>query len=195
MSAALQINRKEKFTYEDYLTWPDDERWELIDGVPYNMSPAPRWQHQDIQGKLYNKFYNHLKKKPCKVFNAPFDVKLPALIKTGKKRNTVVQPDILVLCDKSKLDKTGCIGAPDLIIEILSESTALKDTTTKKKLYEKNGVKEYWIVDTWTKSIIVYLLENGKYGDGEFYEDDMEIKVKSFEGLTVNLTEIFNEDW
>ncbi len=195
MGAVLQINRKEKFTYEDYLTWPDDERWELIDGVPYNMSPAPRWQHQDIQGQLYNKFHNHLKKKPCKVFNAPFDVKLPNLIKKGKKRNTVVQPDILVLCDKSKLDKTGCIGAPDLIIEILSESTALKDTTTKKRLYEKNGVKEYWIVDTWTKSIIVYLLENGKYGDGELYEDDMEIKVNSFKGLTVNLTELFNEDW
>ncbi len=181
---------EEKYSYADYLTWSDDERWELIDGTPYNMSPAPKWQHQDVSTFLISKIWNFLDKKPCKVFSAPFDVVFTEE-KNNEEIDTVVQPDISVICDKSKLIGTGCKGAPNFIIEILSESTALKDTRTKKALYEQNGVKEYWIVDTYTKSIQVYILENNKYDFGKLYEEDMDIESKSLKGFKINLKDIF----
>ncbi len=193
MGAAL--NLEEKYTYGDYLKWPDDERWELIHGIPYSMSPAPKWEHQGVEGDLFAIFYNFLKGKPCKVFTSPFDVRFPVEKENDDDTETVVQPDILVLCDRNKLQGTGCIGAPDLVIEILSGSTAQKDMTVKKDLYEANGVKEYWIVDIWTKSVRVYLLKDGKYGKGDFYEKEMVIEVDLFKDLKISLKDIFNEDW
>lgn len=184
---------EEKYSYADYLNW-DEGRWELINGKVYNMSPAPRRMHQDVCGMLYRKISDYLDGKPCKVYIAPFDVVL-ADEKYKDKENilidTVVQPDISVICDESKLDDAGCKGAPDFIIEILSESTALKDSTTKKDLYEKSGVKEYWLVDTWTKCINVYILKKGKYGFAKSYEKNMKIKVNSLKGLTIKLEEVF----
>ncbi len=145
MSVAVK-ERLGKFTYRDYLHWPDDERWELIDGVAYNMSPAPNRIHQKISGELHRQIANYLIGKQCEVYAAPFDVRLPATGEKNDEITTVVQPDITIVCDKSKLDKKGCKGSPDLVIEILSPYTAKKDMKEKHFLYEKFAVKEYWIV-------------------------------------------------
>jgi len=186
-----ELKLEERYSYADYLTWSDDERWELIDGTPYNMSPAPKRMHQETELYLARKIGDFLEGKPCKVYIAPFDVVLSEKDTNNELIDTVVQPDISVICDTSKLNDAGCKGAPDFIIEILSQSTALKDATTKKDLYEKSGVKEYWLVDTGTKSIRVYLLKNGKYGFATCYERDMEIKVNSLKGLTIKLEDAF----
>ena len=143
------LKLEEYYTYADYCTWNDSERWELIEGVPYMMSPAPSPIHQGISREIAGQLYNFLKGNPCKLFAAPFDVRLNA----DKADDTVVQPDLLVICDSSKIDDKGCAGAPDLVIEILSPSTIRLDRIIKFRLYQKAGVREYWIVDPETQSI------------------------------------------
>lgn len=161
-----------KFTYREYCSWPEDERWELIDGVAYDMSPAPSRKHQEISGELFFQIQFILRKQKCKVYSAPFDVVLPQYpIESDDESTTVVQPDISVICDQTKLTENGCLGAPDLIIEILSPSTSKKDLNEKFGLYEKQGVKEYWVVDPGNKYIRVFHLimndkEVGKYDEG-----------------------------
>ena len=116
-----QNKTDQKWTYTDYLTWPEGERWELINGVAYNMSPAPSRRHQELSGELFRQIANHLKGKQCKVYDAPFDVRLStAGNESDNYIDTVVQPDIVVVCDPSKLDERGCKGAPDIVIEISS---------------------------------------------------------------------------
>ena len=194
-----------KFTYKEYCSWPEDERWELIDGVAYDMSPAPSSRHQRISGYLYTELSNFLKPKSCEVFSAPFDVLLPIFpIEDENKINTVVQPDISVICDSTKIIEKGCLGAPDLIIEILSPSTSKKDLNEKFQLYEKHGVKEYWVVDPGNKYIQVFHLltegENtGKYDDGTLvppanWREDKNIIAKSLvlKGFTVDVKELFD---
>ena len=130
-----------KFTYKEYCSWPEDERWELIDGIAYNMSPAPSSKHQRISGYLYTGLSNFLKQKSCEVFSAPFDVMLPNFpIENEEEIDTIVQPDISVICNPTKIVDRGCLGAPDLIVEILSPSTSKKDLNEKFQLYrsEKN---------------------------------------------------------
>ena len=160
-----------KFTYVDYSSWPDDERWELIDGVAYNMSPAPTSTHQRLCGELFFRLKTLLMSSSCESFIAPFDVYLPEY--PGQDFNsidTIVQPDISVICDPDKIIEKGCLGAPDLIIEILSPSTAKKDMHEKFHLYEKQGVKEYWIVDPGNKYIRIFHLQaEGK--DAGLYDD------------------------
>ena len=183
-----------KYSYKDYLTWPENERWELIDGIAYNMTPAPSRWHQEISIALSNTFFNYLKNKPCKVYVSPFDVRLPAGNESDEEIETVVQPDILIVCDRSKLDSKGCKGAPDLIIEIMSPSTAKKDLKEKFDLYEKAGVKEYWIVDPNNKTVMVFKLdENKKYRKFDVYANEDSITVGIFEGLIIDLKEIFTE--
>ena len=141
-STAKKLNKK--FSYSDYLNWPEDERFELIDGVAYDMSPAPGTEHQSVSFELAGILYNFLKNKKCRAFSAPFDVRLPDMEKTADSETfTVVQPDITVICDENKIDERGCKGAPDVVIEILSQSTAYRDETEKLRLYEKHKVKEY----------------------------------------------------
>ena len=132
----LDAATKETYTYEDYLLWSDEERWELIDGVPYNMTPAPSRVHQGISMELSRQIANHLAGKMCKIYAAPFDVRLPKSDEEEEQIETVVQPDLVVVCDGNKLDERGCKGAPDLIIEILSPYTAGKDMKIKRNLYE-----------------------------------------------------------
>jgi Uma2 family endonuclease len=196
MSLAVKLD--ETYMYEDYLGWPDDERWELIDGVPYAMSPAPTRWHQEYVGILFNELFNYLNGKPCEVFVAPFDVRLPDLDNDSDDRDdtvkTVVQPDILVVCDESKLDDRGCVGAPDFIIEILSESTAGKDLHEKLMLYEKHGVKEYWIVDMWSRTIRVHLLESdGAYGKTAIYNLGDHLPSAVLKGLKIDLDKLFKD--
>jgi len=194
-----------KFTYREYCSWPDDERWELIDGVAYDMSPAPSSRHQDLSTQLLVEISLFLKTKPCKVFSAPFDVMLPAFpIENEDEINTIIQPDISVICDPSKIIEKGCLGAPDLIVEILSPSTSKKDLNEKFGLYEKHGVKEYWVVDPGNKYIRVFHLhidnkKVAKYDDGTLippanWREDKNTVAESIvlEGFQVDVIKLFD---
>jgi Uma2 family endonuclease len=194
---ALDLDESKRYTYADYLTWFDDVRRELIDGFIRLMS-APVRIHQTISSKinfLLNLFVRKRKGK-CKIYYAPFDVRFPKNGETADdKIYDVVQPDICVICDLSKLDDKGCIGAPDLIVEILSPSTSKHDKETKFNLYEKFGVREYWIVDPHKKTVQVFLLQpHGKYNEGMMYQYRQKAPVHIFEGLEIDLKELFSED-
>jgi Uma2 family endonuclease len=188
-----------KYTYSDYCSWPDEERWEIVDGEPVAMSPAPNRYHQRISGRLYFavQYIIRERKLPCEIYNAPFDVRLPDSEEADDFVTTVVQPDISIICDKNKLDDKGCRGAPDLIMEILSPSTAARDMVTKKDLYEKQGVKEYWIVQPLEKIVIVYKLissENSSerlFDKGAVYTEKDEVALSVPEGIVIRLSEIF----
>ena len=188
----LQNKPDSIFTYKDYLTWNDNERWELINGVAYNMAPAPSVNHQRISRQLLLQIGIFLSDKPCEVFSAPLDVRLPETNEKDEDTKNVVQPDIVVICDSSKLDEKGCKGAPDLIIEIVSPASASIDNIKKMELYEKNGVKEYWIVHPIYKIITIYkITENGLYGKPEIYSEEDKIEVELLKGLTIDLSLVF----
>ena len=176
------------YTYADYCTWGDDERWELIDGVPYAMA-APMIPHQRALGRIHRQVSNFLHKKTCEVFHAPTDVRLNA----DTKDNTVVQPDLLVVCDKTKIDNKGIIGAPDLIMEILSpSSSASYDTIVKFMLYLNAGVREYWIVDPMNCAVMVNVLKDGTY-IAKGYDKTAVVPVSVIEGLSIDLADVFYE--
>ena len=190
----LALKREEHFTYGDYLTWDDGQRWELIDGVPYNMSPAPRLRHQAISRELLTEFALHLRGNSCQVFAAPFDVRLPESDESDDLVETVVQPDLLVVCDKTKLDDAGCRGAPDLIVEILSPSTADKDLKVKFDRYQRAGVREYSIVDPTGSTVQLYTVGmDGKYGRPEVFGAADRVSVGIFPNLEIDLATVFAE--
>ncbi|GHU61219.1 hypothetical protein AGMMS49983_00550 [Clostridia bacterium] len=185
----MPLPKEEYFTYADYLTWSDDVRYELVEGAPYMMSPGPNRIHQKISGLLLRQLGNYLEGKSCEVYAAPFDVRLNA----NEEDDTVVQPDILVVCDPSKLDDKACVGAPDLIAEILSSSTYRHDRTTKFRLYEKYGVKEYWIVNPDTATVEKYVLKNGQYVRS-FDDDEYRVRVEVLDDCIVDFTSVFKPD-
>jgi len=188
-----KINQ-DRFSYSDYLTWKDEERWEIIDGFPYNMSPAPNRKHQSISGNFFASFHNYFKGKKCKVFAAPFDVRLAEKKQSNDETYNVVQPDISIICDESKLDLKGAIAAPDLIVEILSESTANKDLNIKLLLYQEFGVKEYWIADPNKNTLNVYFLDSkGRYKLIKIYQETDKIKPILFPDLEIDLMQIFED--
>lgn len=183
------------FTYSDYLTWSDDERWELIEGTAYNMTPAPTVRHQQILGRLHLEIGSALRDGPCQVLLAPLDVRLPEGSDTANEKiRSVVQPDLLVTCaPDEKLDKAGCLGAPDLVVEILSPSTAFKDQTAKLTLYEKHGVKEYWIVNPVRETVTVYRLEDdGIYGKPEEFRKGEILHSTAVPAISVVLKQVFS---
>ncbi|MBN2737255.1 MAG: Uma2 family endonuclease [Spirochaetales bacterium] len=181
------------FTYADYLRWNDDQRWEILEGCAYNMSPAPSRNHQKISGSIFNRFFNYLNDKTCEVYAAPIDVRLCEPGQQDEDIITVVQPDILVCCDSSKLDDKGIKGSPDLIIEITSPSTASLDLKTKYQLYQKYGVKEYWIVNPLEESIMLnFLGADGLYAKPEFFAGEDSIQPRLFHELLIDLNEIFS---
>lgn len=185
----------ERFTYRNYKEWPDDERWELIEGVAYAMSPAPSRKHQDIVVELLRQFSNYLLNKPCRVYVAPFDLLLPEVDETVDEIDTVVQPDLLVICNREILTSGGARGVPDLIVEILSPTTARKDTREKFLLYERKGVREYWIADPVAATVTVFLLgSDGRYGRPSVYGAEETIAVAVLEGLEIVLEPVFRED-
>jgi Uma2 family endonuclease len=157
-------------TYADYLTWPEDVRYELIDGAAYLMAPAPTLDHQDIAGEIYFQLRRALAGKPCRAFIAPVDVRLPKAGEEDELVDTVVQPDVLVVCDRAKLDRRGVRGAPDLVVEVLSPSTASHDHVLKRRVYERAGVKEYWLVHPADRIVTIYRLLDGEYGKPEVQE-------------------------
>ena len=192
----LTLDLKKRYTYADYLTWLDDQARELIHGVIKAMSPAPRMRHAKVNSTIFGNLWSIIRKNKgsCEVFTAPFDVRFPKHGETADdKIDTVVQPDICVVCDLSKLDERGCCGAPDMIVEILSPSTFKKDVTEKFDLYEESGVKEYWIVHPKEKAINVYLLqENGKYDEGRLYDwKGQQVPVHIFNDYPISIDDIF----
>jgi len=146
------------FTYADYCRWPEDERWELIDGEAYAMASAPSRIHQEFTVELIRQIANALRGHPCRVYVAPFDVRLPRGPEADDQIDTVVQPDLAVICDRTKLDDKGCRGAPDWIIEILSPSSAAHDQIRKRALYERQGVREYWLLHPIDRVLTIYRL-------------------------------------
>jgi len=185
----------EHFVYRQYRSWSEDERWELIDGLAWSMSPAPLRQHQKLSHNLALLFGNHLKHRKCEVYEAPFDVLLPDGDEADDEVSTVIQPDLVVFCDKSKLTLRGARGAPDLIVEILSPSTQKKDLNEKFKLYERHGVREYWIVDPGNRTIQVWHLESdGTYDKGELRDAPRDYSAMSsrvLEGFSIDPKELF----
>ncbi|MGE5343312.1 MAG: Uma2 family endonuclease [Candidatus Omnitrophota bacterium] len=183
----------ERFTYAHYVTWPAEERWELIDGIPYDMSPAPSRYHQEISMNLGFEISKFLKGKKCKVYAAPFDVRLPEGAQTDEETMTVVQPDISVVCDPEKLDDKGCKGAPDFIAEITSLSTIKKDMKDKLLLYEKNGVPEYWIIQPEENIIMVHKLnEQKQYDRAKIFSKEDKIELNLKDGtIEIDLGKIF----
>ncbi|WP_027001885.1 Uma2 family endonuclease [Hugenholtzia roseola] len=186
------------YTYADYLTWRFEQSVELIKGKIFKMSPAPSRKHQKISFNLSGIFYNQLKGKSCRAFAAPFDVRLldkKKSLKANTEIYTVVQPDICVICDKSKLDERGCIGAPDLIIEILSPGNSKKEMRTKYALYEESGVKEYWVLYPSEHVLQQYILnENEKYELKNNFAEDEVFNSHIFADLQIDLSEIFEEE-
>lgn len=168
MSLALKDNQYH--CYGDYLTWPDDVRYELIDGNAYLMAPAPDLAHQEVAGEIFRQAANALHGRTCRALIAPIDVRLPKLDEVDERVDTVVQPDVLVVCDANKLDRRGVRGAPDWVVEVLSPSTAGHDQIKKLQLYERHGVLEYWLIHPIDRVLTVYRLINGEYGKPELYE-------------------------
>lgn len=191
MPLARQID--EKFTYADYLGWGDEERWELIAGTAYNMSPAPSRIHQDVSMNLSILFSVYLKEKNCKVYAAPFDVRLTHdLNMSDREIENVVQPDISIICTPEMLDERGCKGVPDLIVEILSPSTAGKDIKEKFSLYEKFGVKEYWVVYPHETIVEIFSInENGLYSRPKMFSREDTISVEMLGELEIDLSKVF----
>ncbi len=187
----------ERFTYRQYKTWPDSERWELIEGRAWNMSAAPTRFHQDLIGNLYGAIREFLKGKPCRVYLAPFDVLLPEGDEADDEVDTVVQPDIVVYCDRSRLTKAGARGAPDLAVEVLSPSTSKKDQREKFDLYQRHGVREYWVLDPAGAWLCVYRLKpSGEYDEGELRDPLREygpIASTVLEGFVVAPPELFED--
>jgi Uma2 family endonuclease len=162
------------------------ERWERIDGIVFDMTPPPSSQHQAIVGNLYGELYTYLKGKKCKAFPAPFGVWL------DDENDIYVEPDITVVCDQSKIHEKGCIGAPDLVVEVLSPSTALKDKRVKLRRYRLSGVREYWIVDPLNQIVEVYKLSENVFTEPQVYGKEETVIVGIFEDLEINLHDIFD---
>ena len=159
-----------RHTYGEYRRWPEEARYELIDGVAYAMAPAPSRRHQEVLLELARQVANALEGHPCRPFIAPFDVRLPRAGEADAEIDTVVQPDLSVVCDPAKLDDLGCRGAPDWIVEVLSPTTASHDHILKRAVYERAGVREYWLVHPVDRIVTVYRLDGARFGVPEVCE-------------------------
>jgi Uma2 family endonuclease len=186
-----QLDLDGTYSYIDYLRWHFKERVELIRGKIMKMSPAPNVRHQSLISNMSGLFYNHFHKQSCLYFIAPFDVRLPIANLRNGKENTVVQPDLCIICDLSKLDHQGCAGAPDLVVEILSPGNSNHEMKTKFDLYQESGVKEYWIVETEKRLVFVYHLQNGKFIGLQPFTEGMEVKSQLFPDLNIPVSELF----
>lgn len=193
-----QLDLSKHYNYADYLTWQFDDMVELIRGKVFKMSPAPSTAHQQLSGRFFRLIANHLVGQSCQAFAAPFDVRLPLPPgrQTAEQIDTVVQPDISIICDPAKLDERGCQGPPDWIIEILSKSTAAKDLTEKYELYEHAGVAEYWVAHPHEGTLLIYRLnENGRYRllrQTPFVKGE-KAPSKIFPELEIDLDEVFGD--
>lgn len=200
-----QLDLNKKYTYADYLTWRFKERVELIRGKVFRMSPAPTDEHQRISSICHGLLWSFLRNSTCQVRHAPYDVRLTVSsetpISSKRKRTartltddqieTVVQPDIVVICDASKIDRRGCAGAPDLIMEILSEGNNRVDLDEKFNIYENAGIPEYWIIYPGEQNILVYTLREGKYVGSKPYTAGDTIYSQALEGFALDVSDVF----
>ena len=189
----MALPQENRYTLADALAWDEQDRVELIDGYPVMMAPPVRI-HQEISGELFGQLRDYLIGKTCKVYAAPFAVR--PFERDGdfpEDVDTMVEPDITVVCDPSKLDDVGCKGAPDLVMEILSPSTQRHDKLTKFNLYQRAGIREYWIVDPASKSVQVFVLEDGHYAAADFGMAGDRLKANVLEDCTIDLTSVFAE--
>jgi Uma2 family endonuclease len=175
-----------RYTYSDYLTWDDGKRWEIINGEVWDMSPAPTLKHQNISRNIFYRFIRHFEGKECIPYDAPTDVVLD--------EDNVVQPDLLVVCDRSKLTDACVRGTPELIVEILSPSTGLKDRREKKALYERFGVREFILIDPANEIVERYTLRDGRYGSPDVFGWNESMSLTLFPELELNLWEIFDKE-
>lgn len=182
-----------RYSYADYLTWEIDEMVELIKGKVFRQAAAPKLKHQKISFAIAGKLYDFLKGKQCQGFSAPFDVRLPILSKKNEDIYTVVQPDICVVCDPEKLDEAGCLGAPDLVVEILSPGNNIKDLQYKYEVYEESGVKEYWVIHPEEQTLLIYTLIEGKYVPSKLYISGDEVVSSAVEGFKLDMEEVFRD--
>ena len=180
----LAVARDDHFTWGQYRSWSDDERWELIQGAAYNMTPAPRPRHQSISREITCALSQFFATRPCDVYVAPTDVKL--------SEEDIVQPDLLVVCDKDKIKPTHIEGAPTLVIEILSPSTEVKDRGLKMDLYARSGVAEVWIVTPYPSLIEVYSLTEQGYRHVKAYSKEETLHSEAFKDLEMTLEPIFD---
>ena len=194
---AIHFDPAKRYSYADYLTWADDKRRELFDGMVRLMS-GPLTIHAGITIDIAGRIWSYIKKKKgkCKIFHSPIDVRLPKKGETADhKIYTVVQPDICVVCDLSKIDKKGIIGAPDLVVEVLSPSNTKLMMSTKFDLYEEAGVKEYWVVYPNAGLTVFLLQDNSRYDEGTTYDviytPDAKVPVHTIKGLEIGLKELF----
>ena len=182
------------YSYANYLTWLFDERVELIKGQIFKMSPAPSRIHQEVSTQVLGTLFNFLNNKPCKVYTAPFDVRFPKESKADKDIFTVLQPDICVICDLSKLDDRGCIGAPDIVVEILSPGNNKKELLNKYNVYQEFGVKEYWVISPSVKTVLIYTLdESGKYQPSKLFTLSEIVTSSVLPGFELNLDKVFED--
>ena len=188
-----QLDLKGSYTYADYLLWQFKERVELIKGKVFKISPAPGSFHQEVSGNIYFILRKFIKNSNCKLFAAPFDVRLINFKESTDDNQiiTVVQPDLCVICDTNKIDERGCLGAPDLIIEILSPGNSKKEMDIKFDLYEENGVSEYWMVNPAEKTIAIFVLQNGKYSGIKPIIEDSKLESPTFAALKFKVKKIF----
>ena len=193
-----QLDLNATYSYADYLTWQFDDAVEIIKGKIMAMSPAPSAEHQGISWRFSGCLFNFLKDKPCRAFTAPFDVRLfdrhKSLI-ANREIFSVVQPDISVICDKTKIDSQGCLGAPDWVIEILSKGNSKKEMQLKYQLYQESGVKEYWLIYPYEKAVHQFVLDDNseKYQLLNMYCGEDIATPHLFPNLQINLNEIFED--
>jgi Uma2 family endonuclease len=187
----VQGMKKQHYTYTDYLNWDTEDRYELIDGVPYMMG-APTVRHQDIVGNIYFELRSHLNDKPCRVYLAPIDVRLNA----DDLDDTVVQPDVIVVCDEDIIEEKSIKGAPGIVIEVLSPSSVQRDMTLKLEKYLEAGVKEYWVIDPDENRVLKFTPVKGKDAKDAmvrlYFEND-NIESDLLPELKIDLKSIFTE--
>lgn len=189
-----QLNLNKTYSFADYLSWRFKERVELFRGKIFKMPPAPNLEHQRISGEMYGYLWSFLKreKRSCQVFSAPFDVRLP--VAKGERKDTVVQPDITVVCHADKLDQHGCKGSPDLVVEILSPGNTKREMLEKFQLYQQAEIPEYWLVDPEHQFAIVYHLNaEGKYIGSPPYPQGTILESKVLQGFRLDMNDIFPE--
>lgn len=187
------LDLSKTYTYADYYSWILDERLELIKGKIFKMSPAPGSVHQRISERLTRWIGTYLEGKPCEVFAAPFDVRLARLSQNDKEIVTVVQPDICVICDPAKVDARGCLGVPDLVVEILSPGNNKKELKNKYEVYEEAGVLEYWIIYPDQKTFFKYTLSNGRFEPSRLLTLGDEVATPILPGFVLSLDKLFAE--
>ncbi|MFB9120330.1 Uma2 family endonuclease [Bergeyella porcorum] len=185
-----QLDLNKVYTYTDYLLWKFSEKIELLKGRILKMSPAPSRKHQEILRIINRRFDAYFYQQQCNMYFAPFDVRLP---KKGETEiYTVVQPDLCVVCDESKLDERGCLGAPDLIVEILSPGNSKKEMKDKFEIYQEAGVREYWMVYPLDEMVLINVLEDGGYHTQNPIVDDW-VTSRIFPELKIHTDEIFEQ--